>query len=396
MKPQKRIFRGSPNEITRKTFMNSKERVLAIVNGRPVDRIPVDLWYTDEVGKDLKEHFKVEDDFELYRAMSLDKIVWISADYKNSSEEDDVVGSQVGAGATGLRTMWGVPLKIVQAGKATYHEFGEPPLKNYETPEALEDYPYWPDPENFDYEAAKQAADNASQKYVTIGPWISFFEIYCQMRSLQQSLMDLMLNESLANAILDRIEDCQTQMLKKYLSTLGDSIDLVFVSDDMGMQENLLVSPDIWSKFFKDRMKRWCELIHSYNKKVFYHSDGAVEALIPGLLDCGIDILNPIQHVCEGMNTAELKKKYGNRLIFHGGVDNQSVLPFGSPEDVKKETQNCLDTLGSDNKGYIVCSCHNVQAGTPIENITAMIETVLSAGPALENWYKKAGQCKTK
>ena len=355
--------------------MNPRERVLAVLNGESTDRIPVDIWYTDEVGSELKKYYNVANDLDLYDAMGVDKIVWIFPGYKES-EDGQASGSQVGAKASGERTMWGVPLKAVQSGKATYHEFGEPPLKGYNTPASLEDFPYWPDPAKIDYENAKKDAQKASEKYATIGPWVSFFEIYCQIRGLEQSLMDLVLVPELATAILDQIEDRQTVILKRFLSDLNESIDLVFISDDMGMQKNLLVSPEIWAQFFKERMERWCDLIHGYGKKVFYHSDGAVEPLIGNLLDCGIDVLNPIQHVCPGMDTANLKKKYGDRVIFHGGIDNQSVLPFGTPDDVRTETQNCLNTLGADGKGYIVCSCHNMQAGTPVENAVAMVECV--------------------
>lgn len=106
-----------------------------------------------------------------------------------------------------------------------------------------------------------------------------------------------------------------------------------------------------------------------------YHTDGAISPLIPGLIECGIDILNPIQHICPGMDRDNLKKLYGKDLIFHGGVENQHVLPLGTVQDVIDETRQCLDTLGKDG-GYICCSCHNIQAGTPVENILAMIDTV--------------------
>ena len=126
---------------------------------------------------------------------------------------------------------------------------------------------------------------------------------------------------------------------------------------------------------FKHRLKNWCDLIHSYGKKVLYHTDGAVLPLIPGLIECGIDILNPIQHVCPGMDRANLKQQYGKDLIFHGGVENQRILPMGTVGEVIDETRKCLETLGKDG-GYICCSCHNAQAGTPVENILAMIDTV--------------------
>ena len=89
-----------------------------------------------------------------------------------------------------------------------------------------------------------------------------------------------------------------------------------------------------------------------------------------------MDVLNPIQHACPGMDRAELKREFGARVIFHGGVDNQFVLPRGTPDEVRAEVEECLRTLGAGREGFICCSCHNTQAGTPVENILAMVETV--------------------
>lgn len=166
-------------------------------------------------------------------------------------------------------------------------------------------------------------------------------------------------------------------MLERVLKELGDDLDIVFISDDMGMQNNMLISLESWETFFKPRLKNWCDLIHSYGKKVLYHTDGAVLPLIPGLIGCGIDILNPIQHVCPGMDTAGLKERFGKDLIFHGGIENQRILPNVTAEEVRQETLHCLETLGKGG-GYICCSCHNAQAGTPVENLLAMIDTVQS------------------
>ncbi len=127
---------------------------------------------------------------------------------------------------------------------------------------------------------------------------------------------------------------------------------------------------------------RWCDLIHSYGLKVFYHTDGAAEPLIESFINCGVDVLNPIQHTCPGMEAARLKRKYGDRIIFHGGVDNQNVLPFGSADDVRQEVRQLLTTLGSDGRGYICCSCHNVQANTSVQNILAMVDAVKRHGNA--------------
>jgi uroporphyrinogen decarboxylase len=341
---------------------------MAVLNREPVDRLPVDLWHVPEIGEDLRRHYGVEDDLSVYRAMGLDKIVWVFIEYGG-------LGSQVGAQQASGRTMWGVPLVGADAGAAHYEEFADAPMKDLDQ-SSLDGYPWWPDPERFDYDDAERRAREAGSEFVVIGPWVSLFEIYCQLRGLEQALIDLVLDPDLVDAILDRVEDIQSRMMRRLLSRAPQCFDLVFVSDDIAGQTGLLMSPASWHRHLEPRLHRWCELIHDHGARVFYHTDGAAEPLVESLLQAGIDVLNPIQHICPGMECAPLKFRYGHRVIFHGGIDNQHVLPFGTPDEVRGETTACLETLGAGGQGYICCSCHNVQAGTPIENILAMVETV--------------------
>ena len=356
--------------------MTHRERILAILDRRPVDRLPVDLWHTPEIGEMLRRHFGVADDLGLYKAMKLDKIVWNFMDYRTDAGER--AGAQSGAGAEdgGSRTMWGVPIKYVQAGEAHYAEFGEAPLAGCDTPAALDNYSWWPHPDRFDYDKAVAVAERAAPDFAVIGPWVSCFEIYCQMRGMEQSMIDLATDPPLVDAILDRIEAIQTEMMKRCFARAGSLLSLVFISDDIGGQNGLLLSPRMWRQHLQPRLERWCRLIHGHGLKVFYHTDGGVEPLIGELIECGIDVLNPIQHACPGMDMAALKRNHGDRVIFHGGVDNQSVLPRGTAAQVRAETLQCLATLGAGKQGFICCSCHNVQPGTPIENILSMVQTV--------------------
>lgn len=340
--------------------MNSRERVLGIINHQDVDRIPVDLWYTPEIAEQLRFYTGAKNDFQMYKKLGLDKIVWVSDLYA----------------ATAGHTKWGSPLKRMQAGTALYSEIDSLALKEYNTSDSLKDYPHWPNPDKYDYEQMTEQAKTASEDYCTLGPWISLFEVYCQLRGLEQAMIDLVMMPDYVQAALDKIETCQTNMLQRFLKKAAQYIDLVFISDDMGSQNNLLMSPEMWDVFFRERLKRWCDLIHSCGVKVFYHSDGAMEGLIPRLVEAGVDVLNPIQHICPGMDRTVLKEKYEYHLVFHGGIENQSVLPFGTKQEVRLETLECLKTLGKGMKGYICCSCHNVQPGTPIENILEMIKTV--------------------
>ena len=309
----------------------------------------------------------MKDELAVYNKLGIDKIVWIFPGYG---------GRFFDPNDSGEITMWGVPTRMVKAGLATYQEYINPPIADFVDVSQLIDYQSWPDPNKFDYIGAKTLAKKArSWNFATIGPWISHFEIYCQMRGLENAMMDTLANPDFLDATVDRIDAIQTVMLERMLTELNEELDIVFISDDMGMQNSMLISLESWEAHFKHRLKNWCDLIHSYGKKVLYHTDGAVSPLIPGLIECGVDILNPIQHICAGMDRDTLKQQYGKDLIFHGGVENQRILPLGTVEDVVDETRKCLETLGKGG-GYICCSCHNVQAGTPIENILAMIDTV--------------------
>lgn len=356
--------------------MTHRERILAILNRQPVDRLPIDLWHTPEVGAMLRKHCGVTDDLAMYRALALDKIVSVFMDYRTESGER--AGAQAGAGAEdgGSRTMWGAPIKNIAAGDAHYAEFGSAPLLGYETPESLCDYPWWPQVDRFNYDEAVAQVEAAAKHFAVIGPWVSFFEVYCQLRGMENSMMDLVESPELVDAIFDRIEEIQTEMMRRFFARTAHLLDLVFISDDIAGQTSLLMAPALWRRYLQPRLRRWCDFIHAHGLKVFYHTDGAARPLIGPILDCGVDVLNPIQHACPGMELKALKRDFGDRVIFHGGVDNQFALPRGTADDVRRETRHCLETLGAGKQGFICCSCHNVQAGTPLENILAMIETV--------------------
>lgn len=348
--------------------MNPRERILATIERRATDRTPVDVWLTPEVLAALQERTGEGSEFALYRKLGLDKIVWVFPGYGAESFDPNQGGE---------RTLWGVPTREVRAGNATYTEYGKPPLGSFEEISQLDDYPYWPDPEKFDFASARRRAEQAREyDFATIGPWISHFEIYCQMRGLENALMDLLAEPEFLAAALDRIDGIQTAMLKRYLDEMDDLIDIVFISDDLGTQESLLMSVNAWQSALKPRLKTWCDLVHARGKRVLFHTDGAARPFLPHLIECGVDILNPIQHVCPGMERTALKRDFGEALIFHGGVENQKILPFGTTDEVRQETRVCLETLGAGGRGYIASSCHNIQAGTPSENVLAMIETV--------------------
>lgn len=346
--------------------MNARERVLAVLNRQKPDRVPVDIWLAPELIGKFKKELGAADELDIYRKLGIDKIAWVGVPCKRMQHISPDPGEAV--------NHWGVRFKKIEAGgDAEYGEVVFNPLLELTDISRLESYP-WPDPDDFDYETAAAQAGKLAEEFVTLGPWISIFEVYCQMRSLQEALMDIVAEPEFLHAALDKIAGIQGEMVRRFLTAAQGSVNMVFISDDLGTQQSLLISPSAFDEFIFPHLRNWCDLVHSFGAKVFFHTDGAAEPLIPRLIDAGIDVLNPIQHVCPGMDCRELKAKYGEKLIFHGGIENQSILPFGTPEEVAHETRKCLDELGP--SGYLPCSCHFAQANTPPANIMAMIEAV--------------------
>jgi uroporphyrinogen decarboxylase len=351
--------------------MTPRERVLAVLNREKVDRIPVDFWYTAEVLDDLFHYFGVADQLALFKMMQVDKIVagGIIFDRKGEVVPDGEFP----------RGMYGNRFRLVKSGLATYRESIGYPMMDISCRQAIDDYPWWPKFEDFNLDKSAESFARPHQYgFATYGMWNSFLENYNSLRGIENALLDLVMEPEMVDYVLDKIEELQLSVLDAFLPKVKGVLDLVYVSDDMGSQTSLLISPEMWEDRFAPRMKRICAKIHSHGMKVFYHSDGACAPIIGRLIECGIDILNPIQHICPGMNPVLLKEKFGDKVVFHGAVDTQGVMPFGSTEDVKKEVNMLLDTLGRDRAGYICASCHNLQAGTPVENIMAMVETVLN------------------
>lgn len=152
-------------------------------------------------------------------------------------------------------------------------------------------------------------------------------------------------------------------------------VDMIWLGDDVGGQNSMLMSPKMWRKYLKPRMAELIASLRAINPliKIAYHTDGAVSPIIPDFIEIGIDILNPIQPLA--MDPVKLKNDYGVRLCFWGSMDIQQTLPFGKPDEVKNEVMLRIKTIGQDG-GLIIGPTHNLQLDTPLENFWAMVNTI--------------------
>ena len=188
--------------------------------------------------------------------------------------------------------------------------------------------------------------------------------------------MDLMIAPEIPRSIMNRIADVHVENTRRVLDLLGDRLDLVYFYDDVAAQTSLLISPETWRAEVRPHHQRLVELAHGRGVPVMYHCDGAIDPLIPELIELGIDVLNPIQPGTAGMEARRLKEAFGDRLAFHGGIDIVDVLPHGTPEAVAAEVSRQVEVLGQGG-GYVLCSPHHIQPDTPIDNVIAMYDTSL-------------------
>lgn len=342
--------------------MTPKERWRAVAARKGTDRLPTDYWGTEEMNAKLRAALGVPDDEALWSALDIDKghHVWLDLDDPRGEGRDGA-------------NLWGVKHRRVAyaQGAGTYDEVAFSPLAGAESVADVERHP-WPDPQWF---AATRVEERvkASARWPLFGGSYEPFLLYCEMRGLEQAMEDLAANPAIVEAALDRIFAFLHDIIERTLLAAKGAVDFLYVAEDLGSQDSLLMSPAAFRRHLKPRMKTIIALGHRHGAFAFHHDDGAIAPLVPELLDIGIDVLNPIQWRCQGMDRAALKRTYGSRLAFHGAMDNQHTLPFGSEEDVRREVRENAAVLGAGG-GYILAPCHNVQVITPVGNVLAMYD----------------------
>jgi uroporphyrinogen decarboxylase len=351
--------------------MNSRERVLAAVNHRPPDRVPVDLGFAPELKTALCGHLGVTD-AQFWTWVGQD-LAYVGARFKHEATPKCYADPTIEVTAEGHHLdIFRVPFREVRTQFQTYMELvGRPPLAACEDVEELTRFP-WPSPVAWSYEHIAETL-RRHEGQATIGHSRGFFEISHFMRGMDNFMADLAAEPEFAAALMDHIAEYLLEKARRALEAGDGGYTLFEYNDDVAAQQGLFISPTMWRHFNKPRMARFCELYHRHGAKVRYHSCGSVRAIIPDLIEIGVDILNPVQAKATGMDPFELKREFGKDLTFHGGVDIQELLPRASASEVREHTRRLLGELGRDG-GYILGGSHTLQADIPVENVVAMVE----------------------
>ena len=279
---------------------------------------------------------------------------------------------------------WGIKWREFDLGGMIYRETVESPLQDASL-EDLGKYPWWPDPLDPQRYLGLQTTSQAlyeSSDYALIGcpAFNSVWERAYMLCGYARMLEGLIAEPEFIHAIFRKITDIVLIQLRQFLALAGSTLEVVKIGDDLGGQQNCLMSPATYRQTIKPYHQEIFNCIHQNSPaKAFLHTCGSVVKMLPDLVDAGVEILNPVQVSAKGMDTAILKRDFGNQLTFWGAVDTQWVLPHGTTEDVKAEVLHRIQDLGPGG-GYVVAPVHNVQADVPAENVIAMYQAALEYG----------------
>ncbi len=351
--------------------MTGYERVLRAVRRELADRLPVDYSAMPEAHGMLMHHLGLDSDEALLRRLGCD-FRRVEARFTGPS---DMTGKP-GITAEG-KDFWGIIRAPVRNQFGTYCEIVHHPLAAATSAKDIENHT-WPSLDWFDYSHLSEQIDriNDRERYCILFFAGGTFETSWYMRGMSRFLMDLLEAPKIAEAMCRRVTDFFTKRAMKAIEQSRGKIDMIFSNGDIGTQRGMMLSPSLWREHIKPYTVEYITPFRKMGLMTMYHSCGSIVPVIDDFIEMGLDILDPIQPGAVGMDPDSLRTSFGRRITFHGGVDEQHLLPHGSPEEVRKEVARTMSILGADG-GYIVCPAHNIQADTPPENILALYDTVL-------------------
>ncbi len=325
----------------------------------------MDYWATPEAHQKLKNYLNCTSDEELYERLHIDSPVSVAPSYVGPplAEREDVFGCRY---------------RDIDYGTGVYGECVYHPLAEYQTVAETERNYTWPSPDWWDYSTIPDQIAG-KEDYPIRGGGSEPLLTYKDLRGDAQAYMDLILNPEMVHYCLDRLFGLCYENTRRIYEQIPGQVMITYVAEDLGSQEGLLFSREQIRQFLLPWMKRMMDLAHQAGAYVFHHSDGAIREILPDMIAAGIDALNPIQWRCKGMERDGLKRDFGDKIIFHGAMDNQYTLAFGSVAEVRQEVLDNLRILG-EGGGYILAPCHNIQPVSPPENIVAMYETAYEHG----------------
>jgi len=354
-------------------LLTPHQRVLASYERRPADRLPLDFLATHEFKAKIKKLLGIKNDETLLRRLGVDvRAPKAAVKYVGPPPQD------LGNGLT--RDMWGFVTRKVHysgGGGGFYTELVNAPLADAKTISDIEKYPLPMPREVHDFSCVNEELKktNPEGRY-----WIRdccgvYVETSRNMRGYEQFMIDLAERPEMAEAMMDKVLAWAMEYAELYFTAADGLLDEDYSGGDVGTLKAPLFSPAMWERYFFPRDKKLYEIAKRHGVRVFHHSCGSIYPFIGGFIRAGVDVLN-FQRSAANMDPEKLKKEFGGKLVFHGGMDVQTILRAGSVDDVKKEADFIASTLGAGG-GFIFGPTHNIQADAPVENVLAMYDFIL-------------------
>ncbi len=383
-----------------KETMTSCERVKTALNHHEPDRVPIDLGgfqtgIHKNAYKELIDYLGIKEEIEMLDPVQqivkpsetvLQKfhvdVRYITAHGPDSFRGGVVINERNGRIWHDLKDEFGVVWSMPDDQKL-YMDISYHPLANA----SIEDIASYPFPDGTDksrFTGTREAAlklRNETDYAISTGIGGVTYEYCWYLRGLEQWFCDMLANPEFCEALIEQTLKFWYNYYIGFMEAVGDIVDIVMIGDDIAGQEGPLFSPDFYRSVIKPRHKKLIQHIRSLTKaKIWYHTCGSCMEYIPDLIDIGVDIINPVQTSARNMDPVQLKKQFGNHIVFWGGgIDAQHVLPFATPDKVKKEVHQSLEIF-KPGGGYVFNNVHNIQAGVPAENIIAMYEAAYEFG----------------
>jgi len=343
--------------------MTSRQRVLCAIEHRPADRLARDFDAAPEIVDALIARLGLQNEIELREHFRTD-IEIVQAIY-NCPHDD-------GRNIFGIQTM--------QSSDGRTHAFTHP-LAEVRAVDELDEYPYWPDPTWVDLDAMRPAIQRAHQagKYVVASSWGSIFGETYRLMGMEKLMVALGLMPEVVHAIVTRLVDFFMEVDRRIFTEFAGMVDMSFHGNDMGTQISLMLSPAMFREFFAGPLSRLTGQARSFGLKTMMHSCGAIAKLLPDIINCGYDVIDPVQFTAAGMDLPVLKRDFGSEICFHGAISAQKILPLGTVGDVREHVREVVDIMRPGG-GYIFCPDQAITVDTPVENIIAAYQTLDEMG----------------
>lgn len=345
--------------------MTSKERVLAAVDHREGDRVPITFDAEEEVYAALYAHLGVETKEALFDRLHVDTWMILPGNFMYAEPE---------VGGVERSTIWGYRTKVMHYAGGSYDGATYFPLAGKDAIGDIDAHA-WPEPELLDFSHFEaEAAAHARRAVIGVFTWGAYF-IASFVRGLEDLMLDFAMRKRYAHHLIETIAEISYAALERMLDTASRGVDIVYMADDYCSQLAPMFSPAHFGEFVVPYLRRIVDLVHRHDKKFLLHVCGAVRPLLPQIVDCGVDMLEPIQTRATGMDPVSLKRDFGDDLCFYGGVDLQQTLCRGTTREVADEVCRLIDVLGKGG-GYVLGPGHTyIQVDAPLANIMTMYDT---------------------